>query len=58
MNRPEKRNAMRPQLHMDMNDAIDFLTVDPKTEVLIITGAGKAFSAGQDIKLYFRGKTE
>ena len=58
MNRPEKRNAMSPQLHMDMNDAIDFLTVDPNTDVLIITGAGKAFSAGQDIKLYFRGTAQ
>lgn len=55
MNRPEKRNAMSPQLHMDMNDAIDYLAIDPATDVLVITGAGKAFSAGQDIKLYFRG---
>ncbi len=29
MNRPEKRNAMSPQLHMDMNDAIDYLSIDP-----------------------------
>ena len=58
MNRPEKRNAMSPQLHMDMNDAIDYLTIDPDTDVLVITGAGKAFSAGQDIKLYFRGTAQ
>ena len=58
MNRPEKRNAMSPQLHMDMNDAIDYLTVDPVTEVLVVTGAGKAFSAGQDIRLYFRGTND
>jgi trans-feruloyl-CoA hydratase/vanillin synthase len=55
MNRPEKRNAMSPQLHMDMNEAIDYLAIDPETDVLVVTGAGKAFSAGQDIKLYFRG---
>jgi trans-feruloyl-CoA hydratase/vanillin synthase len=54
-NRPDQRNAMSPQLHMDMQDALDELAVDPKTEVLVITGSGKAFSAGQDIKLYFRG---
>lgn len=54
-NRPDQRNAMSPQLHMDMADALDDLAVDPQTEVLIITGSGKAFSAGQDIKLYFRG---
>ncbi|MEA2974574.1 MAG: feruloyl-CoA hydratase/lyase [Alphaproteobacteria bacterium] len=54
-NRPDQRNAMSPQLHMDMDDVLDDLAIDPKTEVLVITGAGKAFSAGQDIKLYFRG---
>jgi trans-feruloyl-CoA hydratase/vanillin synthase len=57
-NRPDQRNAMSPQLHMDMADAIDDLAVDPETEVLIITGSGKAFSAGQDIKLYFRGTAD
>jgi trans-feruloyl-CoA hydratase/vanillin synthase len=55
MNRPEKRNAMSPQLHLDMNDAIDHLSIDPHTDVLVLTGAGKAFCAGQDIRLYFRG---
>ena len=57
MNRPEKRNAMSPQLHVEMNEALDQLAVDPRTEVLVLTGAGDAFSAGQDIKLYFRGTT-
>ncbi len=57
MNRPEKRNAMSPQLHIDMNDALDHLAIDHFTEVLVLTGAGKAFSAGQDIRLYFRGTT-
>ena len=57
-NRPDKRNAMSPQLHLDMDDALEDLAVDPETEVLVITGAGKAFSAGQDIKLYFRGTAE
>ena len=54
-NRPDQRNAMSPQLHMDMQDALEDLAIDTKTEVLVITGNGKAFSAGQDIKLYFRG---
>jgi trans-feruloyl-CoA hydratase/vanillin synthase len=53
-NRPDKRNAMSPQLHLDMDDVLDELAVDDETEVLVITGAGQAFSAGQDIKLYFR----
>jgi trans-feruloyl-CoA hydratase/vanillin synthase len=54
MNRPDKRNAMSPQLHMEMDEALDDLAVDPATEVLVLTGAGEAFCAGQDIKLYFR----
>ena len=55
MNRPDKRNAMSPQLHLDMDDALDELSGDPETQVLVLTGAGEAFCAGQDIKLYFRG---
>ncbi len=57
MNRPEKRNAMSPQLQVEMNEALDQLAVDPQTEVLVLTGAGDTFSSGQDIKLYFRGTT-
>ena len=55
MNRPDKRNAMSPQLHLEMDEALDELAVDPETEVVVLTGAGDAFCAGQDIKLYFRG---
>ena len=55
LNRPEKRNALSPQLHHDMDDALENLATDPDTKVVILTGAGKAFSAGQDLKLYFRG---
>ena len=57
MNRPEKRNAMSPQLHLDMNDALEELAIDDSIDVVVLTGAGKAFSAGQDIRLYFRGTT-
>ena len=54
-NRPDKRNAMSPQLHLDMDDVLDELSTDDATQVLVITGAGESFSAGQDIRLYFRG---
>jgi len=54
LNRPEKRNAMSPQLHREMDEALDELAIDPETQILILTGAGDAFCAGQDIKLYFR----
>jgi trans-feruloyl-CoA hydratase/vanillin synthase len=55
LNRPEKRNAMSPQMHYDMDDALARLATDPDCKVLVLTGAGKAFCAGQDLKLYFRG---
>jgi trans-feruloyl-CoA hydratase/vanillin synthase len=54
LNRPEKRNAMSPQLHYDMDDALTDLAVDPDTKVMVLTGADEAFCAGQDLKLYFR----
>jgi trans-feruloyl-CoA hydratase/vanillin synthase len=55
LNRPEKRNAMSPQLHVDMCDALDWAEEDEQTKVVVITGAGGNFCAGQDLKLYFRG---
>ncbi len=54
LNRPEKRNAMSPELHFEMNEALDITAEDDDTQILVLTGAGKAFSAGQDLALYFR----
>ncbi len=54
MNRPEKRNAMSPQLHYDMQDALERLEVDPDVRVVVITGEGGNFSAGQDLQKFFR----
>ncbi|MCH8097886.1 MAG: p-hydroxycinnamoyl CoA hydratase/lyase [Proteobacteria bacterium] len=59
LNRPEKRNAMSPQLHYEADDALEKLQTDPDTKVLVLTGAGdEAFCAGQDLKLYFRGTAD
>ena len=55
LNRPEKRNAMNPQLHYDMLEALTELEVDKDTKVLVITGAGPSWCAGQDLREYFRG---
>jgi trans-feruloyl-CoA hydratase/vanillin synthase len=54
LNRPEKRNAMNAQLHFDMLDAISELETDTETKVLILTGAGNSWCAGQDLRGYFR----
>jgi len=54
LNRPEKRNAMNPQLHFDMYDAVTAAETDSETQVVVITGAGDSWCAGQDLKEYFR----
>ena len=54
LNRPDKRNAMSPALDEEMLDCILKLEADPDTRVLVLTGAGEAWSAGMDLKLYFR----
>lgn len=53
-NRPAKRNAMSPALHAEMDDALFHLEDDPDTKVVILKGAGGNFSAGQDLKEFFR----
>jgi len=54
LNRPEKRNAMSPALCYDMVDVLTRLAGDDGVRVLVLTGAGEAFSAGMDLKLFFR----
>ncbi len=54
LNRPEKRNAMSPQLHFEMVEVLKELAEDEETKVLVLTGAGESWCAGQDIKLFFR----
>ncbi len=54
LNRPEKRNAMSPALHIDMCNALDWVSEDDDTRVVVVTGAGGHFCAGQDLKLFFR----
>jgi len=51
-NRPEKRNAMSPQLHIEMFELLTDLRYDPETRVIVLTGAGENFCAGQDLKQY------
>jgi feruloyl-CoA hydratase/lyase len=54
MNRPEKRNAISPALNAEMIEVLDALEVDPRRGVLVLTGAGEAYSAGMDLKEFFR----
>jgi feruloyl-CoA hydratase/lyase len=54
LNRPEKRNAMNPQLNAEMIDVLEVLDADDAAGVLVLSGAGESFSAGMDLKEYFR----
>jgi trans-feruloyl-CoA hydratase/vanillin synthase len=54
LNRPEKRNAMSPQLNREMIDVLETLELDDDVQVLVLTGAGESWSAGMDLKEYFR----
>lgn len=54
LNRPEKRNAMSPTLNREMIDVLETLELDENARVLVLTGAGESFSAGMDLKEYFR----
>jgi len=54
LNRPEKRNAMSPTLNTEMIEVLDALEIDERCGVLVLTGAGDAFTAGMDLKEFFR----
>ena len=48
MNRPEKLNAMNLEMKHEMVDALSALESDDDVRVVILTGAGRAFSSGHD----------
>ena len=54
LNRPDKKNAMSPQLHQEMTDALEDLRYDDDVTVVVITGAGNSFCAGMDLKEFFQ----
>jgi len=53
-NRPEKRNSMSPSLNRRMMEVLDDLEHHEDVGVLVLTGEGDAWSAGMDLKEYFR----
>jgi enoyl-CoA hydratase len=50
LNRPKVLNAMNKQLWLDFQEALEDVKNDPEIKVLIITGEGRAFSTGADLK--------
>lgn len=53
-NRPAKRNCMNPKLNRRMMRVLDELEFGEDSGVLVLTGEGTAWSAGMDLKEYFR----
>ncbi|PXW73795.1 trans-feruloyl-CoA hydratase/vanillin synthase [Blastomonas natatoria] len=52
--RPEKRNAMNPALNRQMMEVLDDLEYRDDVGVLVLGGEGNSWSAGMDLKEYFR----
>ena len=53
-NRPDKRNCMSPRLNRRMMEVLDELEYRDDVGVLVLSGEGTAWSAGMDLKEYFR----
>lgn len=57
LNRPEKMNAITPEMHFALGEAFDAFAADPDQFICVVTGAGeKAFCAGSDLKAADRHK--
>lgn len=50
MNRPERLNALGDTLRTDLHDAITTASADPDVRAIILTGAGRGFCSGGDVK--------
>jgi trans-feruloyl-CoA hydratase/vanillin synthase len=57
-NRPEKRNCMSPKLNRQMLRVLEELEFREDVGVLVLAGEGSAWSAGMDLKEYFRENEE
>jgi len=49
LNRPDKLNSFTGEMHAELRDALDRVQADKAARVLVLTGAGRAFCAGQDL---------
>ncbi|MBW0088131.1 enoyl-CoA hydratase/isomerase family protein [Pseudonocardia sp. KRD-184] len=49
LNRPDRLNAWNSRMRSEMRDAVEDAAGDPQVRVLVLTGAGRGFSAGEDV---------
>jgi enoyl-CoA hydratase len=55
LNRPHRLNAMVPQLMRDLHEALQAAANDPEVRVVVLSGEGRAFCAGDDLKEAAKG---
>lgn len=58
LHRPERLNALDAQCLRELNQAMDALEADADVRVIVISGAGRAFSSGFDLKAQMEQKPE
>jgi 2-(1,2-epoxy-1,2-dihydrophenyl)acetyl-CoA isomerase len=49
LNRPDRLNSFNDAMHAEVRDAVGRVRADPSVRVLLLTGAGRGFCAGQDL---------
>jgi 2-(1,2-epoxy-1,2-dihydrophenyl)acetyl-CoA isomerase len=49
LNRPDKLNSFTQAMHLEVRSALFAVQADPSVRVLVLTGAGRGFCAGQDL---------
>ena len=49
LNRPDKFNSFNREMAMELQDALDIVSLDQSIRAVLLTGEGKAFCAGQDL---------
>lgn len=57
INRPHARNAVNAAVSQGLADAMDRLDAEAGLSVGVVTGAGRTFCAGMDLKAFARGET-
>lgn len=58
LNRPERLNALDKSTLHELNEALDAVTCDPEVRVIVVSGAGRAFSSGFDLKAQMEQRPE
>lgn len=58
LNRPDKKNAITSQMYATMADAIEHAEADASVRSVLLSGAGSAFSAGNDLQDFLAGSMD